>query len=84
METLGMGLAVIGLIVGLVGSIWTIVIAFQENLGWGLGCLFVPCIQLVFVFTHWEKTKKPFLINVVGVLIYVVAAMFIKGGQPTP
>lgn len=35
METLGMGLAVIGLIVGLVGSIWTIVIAFQENLGWG-------------------------------------------------
>lgn len=72
METLGTVIAAIGLIIAMVGSIWTIVLAFQEELAWGLGCLLCAPAQLVFVFTHWEKAKKAFLINVVGILIWVI------------
>lgn len=66
MQTLGTAVMVIGYLIALVGGIWIIVIAFQDSIAWGLGCLFVPCVQLIFAFTHWEDTKVPFLISVGG------------------
>lgn len=73
MAFVALALSGIGGIVSLAGWIWIVIIAFQENVGWGIGCLLCPPASLVYVIMHWEKTKKPFLIEVVGVLISAVA-----------
>ena len=69
MSTLGSVLTVIGYLVAAAGGIWIIVIAFQDSIVWGLGCLFVPCVQLIYAITHWEDTKVPFLINIGGCVL---------------
>ena len=65
-------LSVLGTILALIGGIWLIILAFKESILWGLGCLFIPIISLVFVFMNWEDTKKPFLLNLVGVVLMVL------------
>jgi hypothetical protein len=52
----------------IVAHFWIIVIAFGESLAWGLLCLFIPLVYLIFVATHWDKAKKPFLISVATVV----------------
>ena len=41
---------------------------------WGLGSLFVPFVSLIFVILNWQDSKKPFLIQVVGVVLCLVGA----------
>lgn len=66
---MGLALAGIGLVVGLVGAIWLIVAAFKESLIWGLLVLLVNPAGLIFALTNWEKGGKPFLLNVAGVVM---------------
>ena len=61
METLGMVLIVLALLVGFVSYIWRMVLAFQQSLVWGLGSLLFTPLILVFGLLHWSKTKQPFL-----------------------
>jgi hypothetical protein len=70
----------IGLLIAMVGAIWIVVIAFQESVLWGLGCFFIPCVALYYVITHWEKTKKPFLIEVVGGVICAIGSALVTQG----
>jgi len=80
MGLIGMILNVIGLAIGFVGFVWIVAIAFQESVLWGLGCFFIGCITLYFVFTHWEKTKKPFLISVVGGVVAGIGSLIATSG----
>ncbi len=82
MAILAMLLYGIGILLATVGGIWIVVIAFQESVLWGLGCLLIPCIALYYVITHWEKTKKPFLIEVAGGVICAIgSALVTQGGN---
>lgn len=78
-------LAMLG-IASLVSFIWVVVIAFKEDVIWGLGCLFIPLIIIVFGIMHWDKCKKPFLIYVItsiilGVMYFkIVYAVFSQTG----
>ena len=62
----------VGIIISAFGGIWLLVVAFQESVLWGLGCLFVPIVSLVFVIMHWEKGGKPFLISLGGGVIALI------------
>lgn len=66
MEMLGLLLWVVGGIIGLVGGIWFLVVAFKESIWWGLGCLFVPFVGLIFLILHWSEAGKPFLVSLGG------------------
>ena len=76
MEILAIILVVIGIILSLIGSIWFLVESFRANIWWGLGCLFVPFVDLIFLITHWNVAAKPFGISVLGGVI-AFAAVFI-------
>ena len=65
----------LGWLVAFAGGIWLVVVAFKESVLWGLGTLFVPFVGLAFAITHWQAAKTPFLINVVGVVIAMGAAV---------
>lgn len=77
MEALGMGLFVIGLIISFIGGIWLLMVAFQESVLWGLGCLLVPLVSLFFVVIHWDKAAKPFLVSLAA-LVPMVGGMLIS------
>ncbi len=83
MEVIAMLLSAIGMIVMVVGGIWFLVVAFQESILWGLGCLFLPIVSLVFLVMHWDKAGKPFLIQLAGV-VPMILGMVLAGPGPSP
>jgi hypothetical protein len=69
---LGYVTAGLGYAIGFAGWIWFLVIAFQESIGWGLACLLIPCVSLIFLVTHLDQALKPFLVNLGGgVLVFI-------------
>jgi cytochrome bd-type quinol oxidase subunit 2 len=67
-------LAVIFYIVAFVGGIMVLIAAFKESALWGICSLLIPFVMLVFVITHWEASKKGFLLQVAGVVLGVLCA----------
>jgi len=78
MEALGMILLAIGGIGMFVSGIWLLVVAFQESIWWGLGCILVPFVALIFVAMHWDKAGKPFLVQLACLVPYL-AGLFMAG-----
>jgi len=69
-----------GFILFLLGGVLFLVAAFRVSIWWLLGCLFVPFVQLFFLFFHWSTAWKPFLIQVVGIIVMLVGS-FQAGGH---
>lgn len=63
-------LVLVGAAVMLIGGIWLLVIMFQTSLPWGIIGILIPVTSLIFVVMHWEESRKPFLINVAGAILY--------------
>ena len=42
---------------------YVLLVAFQENVSWGVGCLFVPFVSLIFLMIYWDNAGKPFLVQ---------------------
>ena len=82
METLGMVLFVIGVIVSLIGGIWFLVVAFRASVWWGLGCLFIPFVWLVFLIMHWSDAAKPFFVSLLGAALITAVAIMMPGTIP--
>jgi hypothetical protein len=68
----------LGLFIFVVGGLMFLVAWFSVSILWGLGCLFIPLVSIVFVFAHWDKAKTPLLAQVIG-LILMVSALFVGG-----
>ena len=66
-------LAVGGLAV-VVGGIWILILAFQESIGWGIAVLLFTPATIAFIFIHWDKSKKPAVIYLLGVFLMVGGA----------
>jgi hypothetical protein len=75
---MGIVLLVLGIGLSVVGGLWLLITAFQESVGWGVACLLLPIVGLIFVFLHWEDAKKPFLVGLAGNLL-LLAAHAMKG-----
>lgn len=68
--------AIIGLIIFLAGSIGFLIAAFRAGILWGLSCMFLPFVSLIFLFLHWKIAAKPFLISILGVSILFLSTIF--------
>lgn len=83
MSALGGLLLFLGLGIGVVFGIILLIKAFQTSVLWGLAYLFIPFAALVYVFTHWEQSKKPFLSSLIGIPL-VVLGVVIMVSQAEP
>ena len=72
MDMLGMILTAIGGIMAVVGGVWIIVLAFRKSIVWGLLCLFISPVAILFAIQNWAIAKRPFLIEIAGVVIMIV------------
>ena len=63
----------IGIALVVIGGIGFLIAAFKTSILWGLGCIIFPIIQFVFLAVHWREAKNPFLLQVAGIVITLVA-----------
>lgn len=64
----------LGLGIFVLGGIAFLVAAFRTSIMWGLGCIFIAPVQIIYLFAHWDDAKNPFLIQVIGGVIMLIAA----------
>jgi len=81
MEILGILLMAAGGLVTLAGGLWFLMVAFEEGIGWGLGCLLVPFVSLIFLVTHWDEAGKPFLVQLAGMVPFVLGTLLRLSGS---
>lgn len=65
----------LGGILCLVAAVMIIIAAFRTSVLWGILCLVVPFCQLIFVVTHWQESKKAFVLYLVGIALVAIGAM---------
>ncbi len=83
MGTLSMVLMGIGIVIGVVYGIILLVKAFQTSVWWGLGYIFVPFVSLIFVITHWQVAKKPFLMSLISIPFIILATVLMPESAVT-
>ena len=65
-----------GAVAVVIGNFWFIINTFRVHVFWGLGCLFLPFISLIFLFVHWKSAARPFVLSFVGI-ISVILGVFL-------
>jgi hypothetical protein len=65
----------IGGIITLIGGVMLLVVAFKQSAMWGLGCIFVPFVSLVFLIKFWADAKKPFFICLAALPFSVIGGV---------
>jgi hypothetical protein len=63
----------IGIVFILFGGIYFVIIAFKKSLLWGIGCILIYPISLIFLIIYWKETKKTFLIQLIGIGIIIIS-----------
>lgn len=69
MALLGYILLVAGFMVGIYGEVRFLVVAYNRNLWWFFGCLFVPLVAWVFLCLNLKATIKPFGVSLLGLVL---------------
>lgn len=77
---LAVALLLVGFLLSFIGQIWYLVACFKTSIWWGLGALFIPFVELIFLFMHWEDAKRPFLLSLTGALM-AYAGIFMMPGM---
>lgn len=67
--TLGLGVVATGYVVILVA-------AFKKSPWWGILCLFVPMLSLLFAMIHWEDAKVGARILAAGIGIMAITGVW--------
>jgi hypothetical protein len=83
MSVLGLIIMVLGGIGLLIGNLWMLGAIFSTGFMWGIGSLLFGPIALVWLATHWDDGKYPFLINLASVAVFGLG-MFLKISNEVP
>jgi len=67
------------MVVFVLANFWYVIVTFNESLWWGLGCLLVPLVSLVFLLSHWSEAKAPFLTSLAAAGVAFVAMLGMGG-----
>ena len=66
MVVVGYILLSLGFLVGVVGEVMFLRIAYRRSLWCFFGCFFVPLVGLVFLLMNLKSTAKPFGLSLLG------------------
>lgn len=69
-------LAYLGVGVSIIGGIGTLIAAFKTSILWGLGCLLIAPVSLIFLVAHWDVAKNPFFLQLAGFALIFLGASF--------
>ncbi len=80
MEILGSILMVVGGLGALACGIWMLILQFQSSILWGLACIFVPFVALIWLAIYWEDGKYPFL-YALGFYVLLFGGSYMAGQE---
>jgi len=63
-----------GLIIFIIGGIGFLIATFKTSPLWGVGCIFIYPIQIIYLFAHWDSARKPFFIQLLGGFVMLFSA----------
>lgn len=82
MWMVALALILIGMLAIFATGIWYLVVAFQQDVVWGLCCMLVPFASIVFLFKFWQKAKKPFIGQLVACLPLLTGWLILQSIVP--
>jgi hypothetical protein len=68
MTTLGYLVIAVGILVALYGEVRFLVVAYNRNLWWFFGCLFLPFVGWIFLLLNLKATIRPFAVSTLGLI----------------
>lgn len=74
----------IGALLSLGASLSILIKSFQENILWGIGCLLVPLVSLLFIVCHWEETKYSLFASLAGGGLVFVGVFLLAVANASP
>ncbi|MEI6706017.1 MAG: hypothetical protein WCK96_02655 [Methylococcales bacterium] len=80
MEIIAFICLAIAAVISLVYGIILMIKAFQVSIWWGLGYLFIPFVQLIFIVVHWQIAKDPFLKSLIAIPFIIIAMILLPEG----
>ena len=69
-------IAYIGIALIIIGGIGTLIAAFKTSFLWGLGCLLIAPVSLIFLILHWDVAKNPFFLQLIGLALAFVGSSY--------
>lgn len=60
----------IGVALMFFGGVWIIINGFKKSVWWGLGCLIIPFVALIFGLLNFAQNKIPLLLYVLGLILF--------------
>ena len=74
-------LSISGIIIFMIGSFGFLITTFRAGLLWGLSCLFLPLVSVIFLFVHWKTAAKPSLLTTLGIAILFLGTFLVPANQ---
>ena len=68
-------LIAIGLLVWFVGDVMYMNAMYRRSFGWFFGGMFLPLVDLVFLFANWRVASRPFALSLGGMLVVFLGAL---------
>ncbi len=68
----------LGFVIIFIGAIGFLIAAFKTSILWGLGCLLLSPISIVFLILYWQDAKNPFFLQLIGLFVVFLGSMFIS------
>jgi len=59
-------LVYLGLLIFVVGGLGTLIAAFKTSILWGIGCIIIAPLSLLFLILNWNVAKNPFFLQLLG------------------
>jgi hypothetical protein len=72
-------LLITGMLVAFVAGISFVVAAFRVSLWWGLSCVFLSPVGLVFLVKHWRVARMSFFASLAGIAAALVGFVLVGG-----
>ncbi len=72
-------LTYLGIGIFIIGGIGFLIAAFKVSIWWGVACILVSPVSLIFLFMQWTEAKNPFFLQLFGLSIAIVASMYSGG-----
>ncbi|HQQ75604.1 MAG TPA: hypothetical protein PK031_10685, partial [Pseudomonadales bacterium] len=70
-----MFLVFLALVLFIIGGLMLIIAMFRVSFWWGMGGLVFAPLQLIFVFKYWSESRSAIVMQTIGLLLILAAAM---------
>jgi hypothetical protein len=62
---------ILGFLIASIGQSWFMRMAFEDGVGVGLSCMFIPFYTWFYLFNNFARAGRPFAVRIIGICIII-------------